>query len=388
MTIYLDHAATTPVRPEVRQAMEPFLGVERFGNPSSIHAVGQAAKSALDDARDTIANAIGAEHSEITFTSGGTEADNLALVGIMLANKHRGNHLITTAIEHDAVLNSAKFLKSVGFDITILPVDEFGRVDPKDVQDAITERTILVSVMHANNEIGTIQPVEQIGEICRKARVYLHIDAVQTFGQLPLNVRAFNVDALTLSSHKIYGPMGIGALYVRSGTPIDPIVHGGGQERGRRCGTENVPGIVGFGAAVKCLIRERDATAKRMTVLRDNFLGRAFDAIPELKLNGHPTGRLPNNINISLPGIEGEAMLLNLDLAGVCASSGSACSSGSIEPSHVLTAMGLPMDRIRSSIRLTLGRTTSEEELDRALDILVRTTRRLQEMTGYSLAAA
>ena len=367
--IYLDHAATTPLRPEVRAAMEPYLSADGFGNPSSLHADGQRAKRALDAARDTLACALGAQFSEITFTSGGTEADNAALVGVMLA-RGRGSHLITTQIEHEAVIETARFLEKLGFSVTYLPVDEQGRVAPRSVADALTDRTALVSVMHANNEVGTVQPLREIADLVHAHEAYLHTDAVQTFSQLLVNVHDLGVDLLSVSAHKIYGPKGVGALYVRSGIPIEPLLHGGGQERERRAGTENVPAIAGFGEAVRLLLPEREAVAARLTLLRDTFLAALRQRIPNMVLNGHPAERLPNNINLSFPGLDAETLLLTLDRAGISASSGSACTSGSIEPSHVLTAMGLPDDRVNSAIRLTLGRDTTRAEVDRAVDIL------------------
>jgi len=367
--IYLDHAATTPLRPEVRAAMEPYLSADGFGNPSSLHADGQRAKRALDAARDTLACALGAQFSEITFTSGGTEADNAALVGVMLA-RGRGSHLITTQIEHEAVIETARFLEKLGFSVTYLPVDEQGRVAPRSVADALTDRTALVSVMHANNEVGTVQPLREIADLVHAHEAYLHTDAVQTFSQLPVNVHDLGVDLLSVSAHKIYGPKGVGALYVRSGIPIEPLLHGGGQERERRAGTENVPAIAGFGEAVRLLLPEREAVAARLTLLRDTFLAALRQRVPSMVLNGHPAERLPNNINLSFPGLDAETLLLTLDRAGISASSGSACTSGSIEPSHILTAMGLPDDRVNSAIRLTLGRDTTRAEVDRAVDIL------------------
>ncbi len=367
--IYLDHAATTPLRPEVRAAMGPYLSADGFGNPSSLHADGQRAKRALDAARDTLAQALGAQFSEITFTGGGTEADNAALIGVLLA-RGPGSHLVTTRIEHEAVGETARFLEKLGFDVTFVPVDERGRVSPQAVADALTDRTALVSVMHANNEVGTIQPVREIADLVHARGAYLHTDAVQTFGQMPVNVHDLGADLLSVSAHKIYGPKGAGALYVRSGVPIEPLLHGGGQERERRAGTENVPAVVGFGEAVRLLLPERASEAVRLTGLRDLFLAALRRRIPSIALNGHPTERLPNNLNVSFPGLDAETLLLTLDRAGVSASSGSACTSGSIEPSHVLTAMGLPDARVKSAVRLTLGRGTTPEEIHRAVDIL------------------
>ncbi len=369
--IYLDYAATTPQRPEVRAAMEPFLSADAFGNPSSLHADGQRAKRALDTARDILAGALGCAFAEVTFTGGGTESDNAALVGIMLANRARGDHFITTRIEHEAVGETARFLETLGFRATYLPVDPEGRVSPEAVADALTDRTVLVSVIHASNEVGTIQPLRAIADLVHANNSLLHSDAIQTFGQLPVTIDALGVDLLTVSAHKIYGPKGAGALYVRGGTAIEPLLHGGGQERERRSGTENVAAIAGFGEAVRCLLPERAAEAARLTTLRDFLLAALRAALPGVVLNG-PEGdsRLPNNLNLSLPGLDAETLLLALDRAGVSASSGSACASGSIEPSHVLTAMGLPDDHINSALRLTLGRGTTQEQLERVVEIL------------------
>jgi len=387
--IYLDHSATTPVRTEVREAMEPFLAEsDGFGNASSIHSYGQHAKAALDNSRELLAAALGAEPSEITFTSGGTEADNLALIGLAFAHRAKGDHVIVSSIEHDAILNSAKFLESAGFRVTYVAVDSFGLVDPQSISDAIDEKTIVVSIMHANNEVGTIQPIREIAAIARERGVLFHSDAVQSFGQLPVFVDDLGVHALSVSSHKIYGPKGVGALYLRRGIGITPLLYGGGQERDRRSGTENIPGIVGFAEATRLLLAERDANSERMQVLRNGFLQKATAQIEGLRINGHPTRRLPNNINFSVPGVEGEAMLLNLDIAGIAASSGSACASGSIEPSHVLLAMNLPAECVRSALRLTLGRKTTEAELYATLETLVRTTQRLRQMTDHTLTAA
>jgi cysteine desulfurase len=383
--VYLDHAATTPVRPEVAEAMAPYL-TDAYGNPSSIHSFGQEAKAALDNARDTLAQALGAEPAEITFTGGGSEADNLALHGVLIANQARGKHFITTMVEHEAVLKTAEFMEKMGWRVTRLPVDEYGRVAPSQVAEAITDDTVLVSVMHANNEVGTILPIAQISQVAHNRGALMHTDAVQSFGQLPVDVDTLGVDLLSLSAHKIYGPKGVGALYVRRGTPIEALIHGGGQERERRSGTENVAGIVGFAEATRLMLQERDFQAERQRSLRDRWIEKALQILPKAKLNGHPTERLPNNINISVEGVEGEAMLLGLDLAGVAASSGSACASGSIEPSHVLLAMGIGPERVRSALRLTLGRSTTEEDLAYALDTLKKTATRLREMTEHNIS--
>lgn len=378
--IYLDHAATTPPRPEVRAAMEPFLSPDAFGNPSSLHADGQRAKRALDAARDTLADAVGCRFAEVSFTSGGTESDNAALAGVMLANRARGDHFITTRIEHEAVLNTARFLESLGFRATYLPVDGEGRVSPQSVQDALSDRTVLVSVIHASNEVGTVQPLREIAGLVHARGALLHSDAVQTLGQLPVRMDDLGVDLLTVSAHKIYGPKGAGALCVRGGVAIEPFLHGGGQERGRRSGTENVAAVAGFAEAVRRLLPERAAEAARLSALRDFLLAGLRAAIPGLVLNGpEGDGRLPNNLNVSLPGLDAETLLLALDRAGVSASSGSACASGSIEPSHVLTAMGLPESRIKSALRLTLGRGTTREQLERGVEVLAGIVGRLRE---------
>jgi cysteine desulfurase len=378
--IYLDHAATTPVHPEVAKAMLPYF-TEAFGNPSSIYSYGQEARGAIEEARIKVAELIGARPEEITFTSGGTEANNFALKGVAYANESKGNHIITTAIEHHAVLEPCKFLEKRGFTITYLPVDKYGLVDPDDVKKAITAKTILISVMHANNEVGTIEPVAEIGEIAREAGVYFHTDAVQTAGHVPVNVDELKVDLLSISAHKFYGPKGIGALYVRKGTKLVPFMHGGQQEKRRRAGTENVPGIVGLGKAAELAGQEMDKEAKRQAYLRDKLIGGLMEKIEHLHLNGHPRKRLPNNINISVDFVEGESMLLNLDLEGICASTGSACSSASLEPSHVLLALGVPPEQAHGSLRFTLGRENTEADVERVLEVLPRIVGKLRAMS-------
>ena len=372
--IYLDYAATTPVDPAVRDAMLPFLGEEGFGNPSSVHRVGQYVRRAIDGARDTIAAEIGADSSEVYFTSGGTEADNTAVLGVLLAARAETgrDHLVTTVTEHHAVLDCARWAETIlGFRVTYLPVDGEGFVDPNRVADAVTEQTALVSVMHANNEIGTIQPIREIAHRAHQCGAYLHTDAVQTLGQMPLNVNSLQVDLMTLSAHKIYGPKGSGALYVRRGVRWTPWLHGGQQEREKRAGTENAAGIVGFGKAVELLPTWRDSEAVRLTLLRDSFISDVLSALPGARLNG-PTGtaRLPNNGNLSFPGDDGATLLLSLDMHGVAASSGSACASGSIDPSHVLLALGLPDAIVRSAVRFSLGRGTTADQLSRVIQIL------------------
>lgn len=378
--IYLDHAATTPTDPEVLQAMLPYFS-DAFGNPSSIHSVGQETKAAIEEARDKVARLVGARTEEIVFTGGGTEADNFAIKGVAYANQRKGNHIITTSIEHHALLEPCKFLEGQGFEVTYLPVDSKGTVDPDDVKHAITDKTILISVMHANNEIGTVQPLAAIGEIAREKGVYFHTDAVQTTGHIPTNVDHLGVDLLSMSAHKLYGPKGIGALYVRKGTRITPFMHGGGQERGRRAGTENVPAIVGFGKAAEISQRQMDKEMQRQVHLRDKLVAGLFQRIDRIHLNGHPSQRLSNNVNVSVQFVEGESIIISLDLEGIAASTGSACTSSAIEASHVLLATGLAGDLCRSSLRFTLGRGTTGEDIDRVLDVLPRIVARLRSMS-------
>ena len=378
--IYLDHAATTPTHPEVVKAMLPFFS-DAFGNPSSIYSYGQEAKGAVEEARTKVAELIGARSEEIVFTSGGTEADNLALKGLAYASEHKGNHIITTSIEHHAVLEACKFLEKRGLEITCLPVDKYGLVDPADVKKAITAKTILISVMHANNEVGTIEPVEEIGEIARKAGAYFHTDAVQTVGHIPVNVDKLKVDLLSISGHKFYGPKGVGALYVRKGTKLVPLVHGGEHEKRRRAGTENVPAIVGLGKAVELAGQEMGREVERLTNLRDKLIRGLVGKIDSVHLNGHPTRRLPNNVNISIDFVEGESILLNLDLEGICASTGSACTSSSLEPSHVLLALGLPPEQAHGSLRFTLGRENTEADIGRVLEVLPGIVAKLRAMS-------
>jgi len=378
--IYLDHAATTPTRPEVVKAMLPFF-TDAFGNPSSIYSHGRETKGAVEEARTKVAELIGTRSEEIVFTGGGTEADNFALKGVAYANEPKGNHIITSSIEHHAVLEVCKFLGRRGFRITYLPVDKYGLVDPDDVKRAITAKTILISVMHANNEVGTIEPVEEIGEIAREAGVYFHTDAVQTVGHIPVNVDKLNVDLLSISAHKLYGPKGVGALYVRKGTKLVSLMHGGEQEKRRRAGTENVPAIVGLGKAVELAGQEIGREAKRLAYLRDKLIKGLGEKIDHIRLNGHPTRRLPNNVNISVDFVEGESMLLSLDLEGICASTGSACSSASLEPSHVLLALGLPPEQAHGSLRFTLGRENTEADIERVLEVLPAIVAKLRAMS-------
>ncbi|MFC2048387.1 cysteine desulfurase NifS [Chloroflexota bacterium] len=378
--IYLDYAATTPTHPEVVKAMLPYFS-ETFANPSSIYSCGQEAKEAIEAARANVARLIGARDEEIVFTSGGTEADNFALEGVAFANESKGNHIITTSIEHHAVLETCKFLEKRGFLVTYLPVDEYGMVDPSQVKKTITSKTILISVMQANNEMGTIEPIAEIGKIAKEAGVYFHTDAVQAIGHIPIDVNKLGVGLLSMSAHKLYGPKGMGALYIRKGTKLIPFMHGGEQERKRRASTENVPGIVGFGKAVELAQQEMDEEAGREARLRDQLIKGLLEQINHARLNGHPQKRLPNNVNMSFEFVEGESILLNLDLEGICVSTGSACSSSSTEPSYVLLAMGLPPEQAHSSLRLTLGKWTTEEDINRVLEVLPRIIAKLRAMS-------
>ncbi len=378
--VYLDYAATTPTDPEVVKAMLPYFH-DLFGNPSSIHACGQEAKGAVIEARGKIARLIGASDDEIVFTSGGTEADNTALEGVAYANIAKGNHIITSKIEHHAVLETCRFLQESGLSVTYLPVDASGMVNPEDVRKAITPKTILISIMHANNEIGTIEPIAEIGRIAREAGVYFHTDAVQTVGHIPIHVNDLGVSLLSMSAHKLYGPKGIGALYIRKGSRLVPFMHGGAQERGRRASTENVPAIVGFGKAAELAAAGVECEALRLTGLRDHLIKGILGVIDHSRLNGHPVNRLPNNINISLEYVEGESMCLNLDLTGICSSTGSACSSGSTEPSHVLLAIGLPPQQAYGSLRFTMGKWTTEEDIEQVMKVLPPIVGRLRAMS-------
>jgi cysteine desulfurase len=378
--IYLDYAATTPVHPDVLEAMRPYF-TENFGNPSAIHACGQAARAAVEGARAGVAALIGGRPEEIVFTGSGTEADNYAIKGVMFASEGRGNHIITTAIEHHAVLETCKFLEKRGFLVTYLPVDAYGLVDPDAVKKALTPETILVSVMHANNEVGTIQPLAEIGKITREAGVLLHTDAVQTAGHIPVDVNDLGVAFLSMSAHKLYGPKGVGALYIRKGVNLASFVHGGEQESRRRAGTENVPGIVGFGKAAELALKEMPEEMRQLTRLRDKLIAGLMERIKDTRLNGHPVRRLPNNVNLSIKYVEGESMLLNLDLAGIYASTGSACSSGSLEASHVLLALGLPHQQARGSLRFTLGKWTTDKEIEQVIEVLPPIVARLRAMS-------
>ncbi|GAB6100343.1 cysteine desulfurase NifS [Halanaerocella petrolearia] len=380
--IYMDNAATTKIDPQVLEVMKPYFE-EVYGNPSSFHSFGREARNAITEARDSVAKLIGADKSkEVIFTSGGTEADNFAIKGVAETLEGKGRHIITSSIEHHAVLHTCEYLEEErGFEVTYLPVDEEGLVDPQDVKDAIREDTILITIMLANNEMGTIQPISEIGEVAQEAGVTFHTDAVQAVGNIPVDVNELNVDLLSLSGHKFYGPKGIGALYIRQGTRINKLLHGGAQERGRRATTENVHGIVGIGKAARLAKEELEEKQEKLIKLRDKLINGIEEKIDYVKLNGHRTQRLPNNINFSIQYIEGESILMKLDLEGVAASSGSACTSGSLDPSHVLLAMGLSHEVAHGSLRLSLGKYNTEEEVDRVLEILPKVVADLRAMS-------
>ncbi len=378
--VYMDHSATTYTRKEVLDAMIPYYA-ENFGNPSSIYSIARASKKAIDTARAQVAKALGAEPDEIYFTSCGSESDNWAIKGIAFANRRRGNHIITSKIEHHAVLHTCEYLEKEGFSVTYLPVDKYGLVDPAELEKSITDKTILVTIMYANNEIGTIEPIAELGAVARRHKVYFHTDAVQVIGNIPVDVRAQNIDLLSLSAHKFYGPKGVGALYIRKGVKIDNLIHGGGQEHRRRAGTENIAGIVGLGKAIELATADIEGHNRRIRAMRDRLLKGIVEKIPHTYLNGHPEKRLPGNINISFEFIEGESMLLWLDDEGISASTGSACTSGSLEPSHVLLATGLPVEISHGSLRLTLGIVNTEADVDFVLDVLPKVVSRLRDMS-------
>lgn len=378
--IYMDNAATTRTAPEVVEAMLPYFS-ENYGNPSAIYSIGSAAKKAVNRARRTIAEAIGAGQEEIYFTAGGSEADNWALKAVAEGYADRGRHIITTGIEHHAVLHTCEFLEKKGYEVTYLGVDGDGRIDLEELRAAIRPDTILLSVMFANNEVGTIEPVREIGAIARERGILFHTDAVQAFGQIPIDVRELGVDLLSASAHKLKGPKGVGFLYIRSGLKLSSLIHGGAQERSRRAGTENVPAIVGFGRAVELAIESMEARAERERELRDYLTERIEKEIPYCRLNGHRTLRLPGNVNFSFRYIEGESMLIMLDRKGICASSGSACTSGSLDPSHVLLALGLKHEEAHGSLRMTLSEENTREELDYVVESLKGITERLRSMS-------
>jgi cysteine desulfurase len=391
--VYLDYAATTPVDPEVQKAMRPYFNRD-FGNASSLHSFGQKAKKELEQSRNTIAKAINAKNEEIIFTSSATESVNLALKGVALArlrqgfggrvNRDKGNHVIISSIEHDCVLNTTLWLAKQGFEITQIPVDKYGLIDPREVEKAIKKETISVSVIWVNNEIGTIQPIAEIGKICRNNNVYFHTDAAQAFGKLPIDVAKTNVDLLTASSHKIYGPKGAAFLYVRRGVNIDPILHGGGQEFNLRSSTENLPAIVGFAKATEIAIKRMEDEDRRLTSFQDKIITQLLQRVPDAYLNGHPKIRVPNITNLRFAFVEGESMMMELDSAGIAVSTGSACSSPKLEPSHVLLALGLRPEEIHGSLRISLGRWTTKEEVDYLIEVLPTVVSKLRKISPFA----
>ncbi len=378
--VYLDYAATTPVDPEVLAAMQPYF-FEKFGNPSSLHAYGQEAKKAVEDSRQTLAEFINAKPEEIVFTSGGTESDNFALLGVAYALEKKGNQIITSVIEHHAISEPAKLLEKRGFKVTYLGVDKDGLVSCDDLKKAITDKTILVSIMHANNEIGTLQPIAKLAKLAKEKGIYFHTDAVQTVGHIPINVDELNLDLLSLSAHKFYGPKGVGALYIRKGTHLETFMRGGDQERGRRASTQNTTGIVGLAKAIELCQKKIESETRFQSALRDRLIREIPARIPEVRLNGHPLLRLPNNVNFSIKYIEGESMLLSLDMLGIACSTGSACTSSSLEPSHVLLAIGLDHETAHGSLRITLGRWTKESDIDYLLEKLPQVVQKLRAMS-------
>lgn len=380
MKVYMDNAATTALSSEVLNAMMPYL-TDVYGNASSVHSFGQDAKKGVDKAREQVARAINADFDEIIFTGSGTEADNLAIKGAAFKYEKKGKHIITSTVEHHAVLHACEDLARNGFDITYLPVDEYGMITPKQVEDAIREDTILVTIMFANNEVGSIMPIAEIGQICNDRKILFHTDAVQAVTHVPIDVKEMHIDMLSLSAHKFHGPKGVGALYVRKGVAITPVIVGGAHERGRRAGTENVAGIVGLGAAIELAMSNMDRDMTRIKGMRDRLIMEIPKRIDEVKLNGHPTKRLPGNVNFSIKYVEGEAILLMLDINGIAASSGSACTSGSLDPSHVLLAMGISHEIAHGSLRLTLSSNTTDEEVDYVLETLPHIVSKLRAMS-------
>ncbi len=378
--IYLDHSATSPVDPEVFEAMKPYF-VDSFGNASTLYSLGREGKRAMEAARIEVASLINAEPKEIIFTSGGTESDNLAIKGTAYKLKNKGNHIITTNIEHPAVDETCKYLEKKGFEVTYLPVEKDGIIKIEDLEAAITDETILITVMHANNEIGTIQPIEEIGKIARERKIYFHTDAVQTVGKIPVDVKKMNVDMLSLSSHKLYGPKGVGAIYIKQGIRIEPLLHGGGHERGIRPGTENVPGIVGLGKACSIALANLEADAQKLTTLRNRLIDGVLESNEDSYLNGDRNKRLPNNANFRFTGIEGESLILHLDSKGIAASTGSACSSTKLEASHVLTAIGLEQVEAHGSLRISLGRENTEEDIEYAIKSIKEVVEKLRKMS-------
>jgi cysteine desulfurase len=378
--IYLDHNATTPVHPEVFEAMLPYYK-DKFGNASSIHSFGREAKVALEESREKVAKFINTSPQEIYFTSGGTESDNLAIKGTAFANRKKGKHIITSKIEHHAVLESCKFLEKEGFEITYLPVDKYGFVDPDDLKKALRKDTILVSIMHVNNEVGTIQPLEELCKITKEKGAYFHTDAVQSVGKMPVDVQKLDVDMLSMSGHKIYGPKGVGAIYIKKGTRMTSWSHGGSHERSRRAGTENVPGIVGLAKTVEIARRDMEQQSQQMKNLTEAFYQKVTHAIPDVILNGHLEKRIPNTLNLSFKAVEGESIILSLDLKGVAVASGSACTSGTLEPSHVLSAMGISPEIAQGAIRFSFGRENTMEDVEYIVGILPEIVSRLRAMS-------
>lgn len=378
--VYVDNAATTRLKPEVLDAMMPYL-TEEYGNPSSIYRFASDSKKAIEEARSKVAKAFGAEPKEIIFTSGASEADNWAIKGVAHSLKNKGNHIITTKIEHHAVLHTTEYLEKEGYEITYLNVDENGLISLEELENAITDKTILISVIFANNEIGTIQPIKEIGEIAKRHNVLFHTDAVQAVGNVEIDVNELNIDLMSVTAHKIYGPKGVGALYVKKGVKLFPYIHGGGQEKGRRAGTENVSGIVGFGKAIELATSNIEAKALKIAKLRDMYIDKVLNEIPYVRLNGHRERRLCNNANMSFRFIEGEALLLSLDLVGICASSGSACTSGSLDPSHVLLAIGLPHEIAHGSLRISFGDFNTEDDVLYIVEKLKEIVARLRAMS-------
>lgn len=378
--IYMDNAATTPVKKEVLDEMMPYF-TEKYGNPSSVYSLGSISKRAIETSREKIAKIINADKREIFFTGGGSEADNWAIKGVAYGNKQKGNHIITTKIEHHAVLHTCDYLQKNGFEITYLDVDEYGLINLDELKEAITDKTILISIMFANNEIGTIQPIKEIGEIAKERKIYFHTDAVQAIGNIEIDVKELNIDLMSMSAHKFYGPKGIGALYIKQGVRIDPLISGGGQERNRRAGTENVAAIAGMGKAIELAYENLEEHNERLIKLRDSLIKKIEDNISYVRLNGHPTKRLPGNVNICFRFIEGESLLLSLDMERIAGSSGSACTSGSLDPSHVLLAIGLPHEIAHGSLRLSLGDFNTEEEIDYVVDKLIKIVDRLRQMS-------
>ncbi len=380
--IYLDYGATTPVDPRVIKAMLPFFN-EKFGNTMSLHSFGQEAKLVLEKSREQVADLIKAKANEIIFTSSATESNNLVLKGIAFSNREKGNHIIISPIEHPCIMETAKWLEKNGFEISRLSIDKYGLVDPKEVKKLIKKETILVSVMHANNEIGTIEPIKEIGAICKKQGVYFHTDATQTFGKIPIDVNEINADLLSASSHKFYGPKGVGCLFIREGVKITPLLHGGGHESGLRSATVNVAGIVGFAKAVELAKKEMKKESKQLARLRDKLIKGISENIKDIQLNGHPEKRLPNNVNFSFSFVEGESLVIQLDLLGIAVSTGSACSSDKLLPSHVLSAIKLKPYQIHGSLRFSLGRWTKEEDIDYVLRVLPNVVKKLREISPY-----